>query len=190
MLPKGSMKSAVFLERDGILNAVRVERNQPISPLTLEEFQPNPAALQPLRQLKASGFTLIVTTNQPSISRGLLSRRELDRMHDQLKRFFPIDDILVCAHDPADQCSCRKPRPGLFQEAAFKWHLDLERSFVVSDRWQDAQAAQLVGATSLLLRSPWNGTGHHDFVLNNLGELAAKVNQLNSATILAMDQVG
>ena len=35
-------------------------------------------------------------------------------------------------------CPCRKPEPGLFTEAAFKWHLDLERSFVISDKWQDA----------------------------------------------------
>ena len=54
--------------------------------------------------------------------------------------------------------------------------------------WQDAQAAHIVGAKSLLLRSPWIGKGHHDFVLSNLSELVQKIQQLHSASILLMHQ--
>jgi D-glycero-D-manno-heptose 1,7-bisphosphate phosphatase len=106
-------------------------------------------------------------------------------MHDLLKRVFPIDDILLCPHDESDHCPCRKPAPGMFTEAAFKWHLDLEHSFVISDKWQDARAARAVGCTSMLLESPWIGPGHHDFVLGSLPAIANKILHLHQAGPLA-----
>jgi len=182
------MKSAIFFERDGILNLAKVERQRQISPLSFDEFEVNGAALEPLQKLKAAGFVLVATTSQPGLSRGYLPRRELERMHALLKQRLPLDDILVCPHDEADRCPCRKPQPGLLTEAAFKWHIDLDRSYVVSDKWQDAQAAHVVGCTSLLLESPWIGKGHHDFVLANLSDLVKKVQQLHSASSLLMNQ--
>jgi D-glycero-D-manno-heptose 1,7-bisphosphate phosphatase len=169
------MKKAVFIERDGVLNEVQVTPKNPVAPLTFEEFKVCKSALAPLRTLKEAGFILIVTTNQPGLSRGYQSRRDLDLMHAQLRKIFPLDDILVCPHEENDHCPCRKPKPGLMIEAAFKWHLNLDHSFVISDKWQDAEAARTAGCTSLLLQSPWIGQGHHDFVLPNLKSIAEKI---------------
>ena len=149
------MKLGVFIERDGVLNQVRVERQHQVSPLTMEEFHVNKEAAPLLSKLKAAGLILIAATNQPGISRGYQNRREMDRMHDQLRRLLPLDDIFVCPHDETDRCPCRKPKPGLLVEAAFKWKLDLDRSFVISDKWQDAEAARTAGCTSMLISSPW-----------------------------------
>lgn len=172
------MKRAVFIERDAILNEVRVGPKHQISPLTLEEFKVNGEAEAPLRKLKEAGFVLIATTNQPGLSRGYLSRRDLDRMHDLVRRTFPLDDLIVCPHDESDHCPCRKPRPGLLIESAFKWHLSLDHSFVISDKWQDAEAARTAGCTSLLLESPWVGQVHHDFVLPTLEAIGEKIVRL------------
>src|SRR5215210_7918703 len=98
-----SMKPSVFLEQNGILAAVPVVKNQQVQPLTLEQFQINRDAIAPLRRLKAAGFVLIATTNQPGLSSGQLSRRELDRMHGLLRQSFGLDDILICPHDEADR---------------------------------------------------------------------------------------
>ena len=179
------MKCAIFFERDGVLNLARIERHHQVSPVTAQEFQINPAAVPVLQHLKAAGFVLIATTNQPGLSTGTLSRRELDRMHQLLRQSLPLDDILVCPHDETDDCPCRKPAPGLFTEAAFKWHLDLERSFIISDKWQDARAARAVGCTSMLVQSPWLGTGHHDFVLPAIGAVADKILQLSAGHLAA-----
>jgi histidinol-phosphate phosphatase family protein len=179
------MKTAIFLERDGILTEPRTDRQYQVVPVSLEEFRVNEHALPALQSLKSAGFLLIVTTNQPGISNGNLPRRELDRMHDLLRKKFPLDDILVCPHDQSDECPCRKPASGLFTEAAFKWHLDLERCFVVSDKWQDARAARAIGATSMLLQSPWIGSGHHDFVLSSLATIANKILQLQAGHLAA-----
>ena len=174
------MKKAIFLERDGILNLVPMDGPQRITPLTLEEFEINPAAAPLLERLRAAGFLLIATTNQPGLSTGLMARRELERMHERLRRAVPLDDILVCPHAEADGCPCHKPRPGLFTEAAFKWQLDLDRCFVISDKWQDAAAARTVGCTSLLIKSPWIGAVHYDLALPNLGIIVDRILQLRS----------
>jgi D-glycero-D-manno-heptose 1,7-bisphosphate phosphatase len=141
----------------------------------MEEFHLNIGALAPLRQLKLAGFLLIATTNQPGLSRGYQNRRELDQMHGLLQRTFALDDLLVCPHDEMDRCPCRKPKPGLLTEAAFRWHLDLDHSFVISDKWPDAEAARAVGCTSIMLQSPWLGGVHHDLVVPDVSAAAEKV---------------
>jgi D-glycero-D-manno-heptose 1,7-bisphosphate phosphatase len=179
------MKRAVFIERDAVLNQVRVGQQHQITPLTLEEFKANQESVEPLARLKNAGFLMIATTNQPGLSRGYQSRRELDRMHEILRRTFPLDDIMLCPHDETDHCPCRKPKPGLLIEAAFKWHLDLDHSFVISDKWQDAEAARTAGCTSLLIKSPWVGKGHHDFILPDLTAIVEKILRLQQHPQLA-----
>ncbi len=78
-----------------------------------------------------------------------------------------------------------KPRAGLLVEAAFKWHVDLDHSFVVSDKWQDSEAARTAGCTSLLVASPWNGQAHHDFVLPDLDAIVDKIHQLKDQFTIA-----
>jgi len=174
------MKLGIFIERDGVLNRVRVERQHQVTPLTLDEYHVNVEVRGLLQKLKDAGFILIASTNQPGLSRGYQSRRELDLMHERLRRSLPLDDIMVCVHDEADYCPCRKPKPGLLIESAFKWQLDLARSFVISNKWQDAEAARMAGCTSLLIQSPWIGSGHHDFVLPDLTAVVDKILQLRT----------
>ena len=175
------MKLGVFIERDGVLNKVRVERQHQVSPTLLNEFQVNTEVIPGLEKLKAAGLLLIATTNQPGISHGHLNRREMDRMHDLLRRVLPLDDIFVCPHAEADRCPCRKPKTGLFTEAKFKWRMDLDRSFVISDKWQDAEAARQAGCTSLMIESPWIGTVHHDFLTPNFAAAVEKILQMRVA---------
>lgn len=177
------MRTAVFIERDGVLNLPKVEGQFQIAPRTFDELVLNRAAIQALQELKAAGHLLIATTNQPGISRGHILRREIDLMHLRIQKVFPLDDIFMCLHDEGDRCPCRKPKPGLFREAAFKWQINLDHSFVISDKWQDAKAAQNAGCTSILIRSPWNGNGHHDFVVDSLESAVAKVLQLQHQNV-------
>jgi phosphoglycolate phosphatase-like HAD superfamily hydrolase len=65
-------------------------------------------------------------------------------------------------------------------EAGFKWGLDLDRSFVISDKWPDAKAAQIAGCTSVMIQSPWVGNDHHDFVVEDLKAAVAKILHLHA----------
>ena len=174
------MKKAIFLERDGILNLAAADPGKRTTPLTLREFHVNLEAAPWLENLRAAGFLLIATTNQPGLSTGGVSRYELERMHNLLRGSLPLDDLFVCPHAEADKCPCHKPRPGLFTEAAFKWHLDLDRCYVISDKWQDAAAARTVGCTSLLIQSPWIGAVHYDLALPSLSLIVDRILVLQS----------
>jgi phosphoglycolate phosphatase-like HAD superfamily hydrolase len=68
----------------------------------------------------------------------------------------------------------------MFLEAAFKWSLDLDHAFVISDKWSDAKAAQIAGCTSVLIDSPWVGRDHHDFVVADLPAAVNKVLSLHA----------
>jgi D-glycero-D-manno-heptose 1,7-bisphosphate phosphatase len=182
------MKAAIFFERDGILNLCETNGRTQVVPRRVEDFKVNPAAEPLLQQLKAAGYVLVATTNQPGISRGHLTRNELDMMHKILRRKLPLDDILVCPYDDTTH-PCYKPHPGMFLEASFKWSLDLDRSFVISDKWQDAKAAHIAGCTSILIDSPWIGNDHHDFVVSSLDAAVAKINYLQAHLFTSLPAV-
>src|SRR5215218_9892843 len=112
------MRRAVFLDRDGVLNKAYVRNGKPYSPDTVEEMIIVPDAASALRRLREHGFRLIVATNQPDIARGRLTRADVEAMNAHLRRELPLDAIEVCIHDDADNCECRKPRPGLLLNAA------------------------------------------------------------------------
>jgi len=175
MLLHAAMRSAIFIERDGVLNEAPIKNGHAQPPRHMEEFRIKPEAHQVLLRLKDAGYLLIVTTNQPGLADGSLCRTELDLMHRFLRGRLPIDDILVCPHADNDNCHCHKPEAGLFTEAAFKWHLDMDFSFVVSDKWQDAAAAHVAGCTSIMINSPLTGSGHHDFVTPSFTAAADKI---------------
>jgi D-glycero-D-manno-heptose 1,7-bisphosphate phosphatase len=176
------MRVAAFIERDGLLNQVRIEHDFPVTPIQLKDFRVLPEAAPLVRSLQSAGFVVIATTNQPGLSTGETSRRELDVMHDILFKKLNLDDIMVCPHDEADCCPCRKPKPGLLIEAGFKWHVDLDRSVAISDKWQDAEAARIAGCTSILIDSPWNGPGHHDFKVSSFEAAVEKALSISNAS--------
>jgi len=142
---------AVFLDRDGVINRASIRDGKPFSPGTMEELEILPGVPEALRQLKSHGYKLLVVTNQPDVGRGKQSRQSLDAIHADLLARFPLDDILVCCHTDADNCSCRKPLPGMLIEAAKKHNVDLASSFMVGDRWRDIDAGYNAGCRTILI---------------------------------------
>jgi len=82
----------------------------------------------------------------------------------------PVDDIFICFHDDADNCDCRKPKPGMLIEAAKKWNIELNSSFFVGDTWKDISAGKNANCKTLLIKTDYNQTNmpDSDFVVNNL----------------------
>lgn len=147
----GSARPAVFLDRDGVLNRAVVRDGKPFPPSGLKELELLPDVASSLLDLKAHGFALYVITNQPDVSRGAQTRETVEAIHQALASSLPIDGIFVCYHDDADDCPCRKPKPGLLFEAQRKHNIDLSRSFVVGDRWRDIDAGHSAGCRTILI---------------------------------------
>jgi len=146
-----SLRPAAFLDRDGVLNAAHVRNGRPHPPASVAELRILPGVAEACRRLRAEGFLLLVATNQPDIARGNADALEVARINDVLVDQLALDAILVCPHDDADGCACRKPRPGLLLDAADRWGVDLSRSTMVGDRWRDIEAGEAAGVSTVFL---------------------------------------
>jgi D-glycero-D-manno-heptose 1,7-bisphosphate phosphatase len=136
---------AVFLDRDGVINANVLRNGKPVAPTSLAQFRLLPGVATAIRRLKEGGFFVIVVTNQPDVRTGLTPQETLDSIHAVLRQELLIDDIKVCPHIDADDCACRKPKPGLILDAAREYGIDLARSYLVGDRWRDTFAGRAAG---------------------------------------------
>lgn len=143
--------AAVFLDRDGVLNRAIQENGHARPPDTLDEVEILPGVPEALQTLKSRGYWLIVVTNQPDVARGRTSRAVVQAINALLQERLPLDQVLVCYHDDADDCECRKPRPGLVLRAAEEHGIDLSRSYMVGDRWRDIEAGRRAGCTTILV---------------------------------------
>lgn len=145
-------RRAVFLDRDGVLNASHHVDGVPRPPATTDDLTILPGVTEACRRLHVADFLLIVATNQPDVARGDQTRENVERMNAALRARLPLDDIVVCYHDDANGCSCRKPLPGLLLDAAQQWSIDLARSFMVGDRWRDVEAGNSAGCLTVLVQ--------------------------------------
>jgi D-glycero-D-manno-heptose 1,7-bisphosphate phosphatase len=150
------LRPTVFLDRDGVLNRALVRDGVPHPPDHLGEFELLPGVPEALARLVAAGFTLVVVTNQPDVARGTQTRARVEEINDRVRATLPVLDVFTCFHDDADGCACRKPKPGLLLEAARRWHLDPQRSFMVGDRWSDVVAGQAAGCRTVLIVTPYS----------------------------------
>ena len=144
---------AIFLDRDGVINALR-----PGYVTGWNAFQFLPGALAAIRQLSLLNWPIIVATNQSPVGRGLLSADGLAEIHRRMvarveRAGGRIDLIVHCPHMPEDECTCRKPEPGLFQDAAERLNLTLADSYLIGDSPGDLGAARQLGMTFVLVRT-------------------------------------
>jgi D-glycero-D-manno-heptose 1,7-bisphosphate phosphatase len=153
------MRPGVLLDRDGVLNRVVLREGRGVSPRCFAEFELLPGVGAAVESLREAGLPVVVITNQPDISRGVLKPAELVRMHEHLQARVPLDHIYTCIHDDADRCGCRKPRPGLLLRAAAEFQLDLERSWMVGDSWKDVEAARAAGCRMIFVAGPHADVG-------------------------------
>jgi D-glycero-D-manno-heptose 1,7-bisphosphate phosphatase len=147
------LNRAVFLDRDGVLNATIMRNGQPTAPFLLDELQIVPGVPEALTALRAAGFQLIVVTNQPDVVRGHAVKADVEAINASMLARLPLDEIRVCYHDTGDGCACRKPKPGMLIAAAVEREIELARSFLVGDRWRDIGAGKAAGCTTILVNA-------------------------------------
>lgn len=148
-------RKVLFLDRDGVIN-VRAAQAEYIK--TPEEFTFLPGAIEALVQLTRVGFELYVISNQAGIARGVMSESDLVAIHQKMekelnKHGVTIAGIYYCPHGWDSGCECRKPKPGMFYQAAREHDIDLSRAFFVGDDERDKEVGALIGLRTLLVPS-------------------------------------
>jgi histidinol-phosphate phosphatase family protein len=176
-------QSAVFLDRDGVLNEDTPWIASPDA-LTLYPF-----ASQAVKQLNRSDYLTIVATNQPVVARGLCTEDELRIIHNKLETKLGdenafLDALYYCPHHPDKgfpgenilykiDCDCRKPKPGMLLNAARDFNIDLSSSYFIGDDERDVEAGKRAGVQTIGVAT---GKGLRtaktlpDYFFNNLEE--------------------
>jgi D-glycero-D-manno-heptose 1,7-bisphosphate phosphatase len=149
-------RRAIFLDRDGVINRAEIRDGKPYPPDSLAATEILPGVAEALKQLRAAAFLLIGVTNQPDVARGTQQKEVVEAINGALLSKLELDEIIVCFHDTADNCDCRKPKPGLITSAAAKYKIDVPRSFMVGDRWRDIEAGKAAGCKTIWLNQNYN----------------------------------
>jgi D-glycero-D-manno-heptose 1,7-bisphosphate phosphatase len=151
-----SVRRAVFLDRDGVLNRFFVRDGVTHPPAHLGELEILPGVPAALARLATAGLKLVAVTNQPDVARRTQSRSMVEAINARLVDLLPLATVLTCYHDEAENCDCRKPKPGMLTQAAERCEIELRRSFMVGDRWSDVVAGQAAGCRSVLIQTPFS----------------------------------
>jgi len=150
------MKKCVFLDRDGVIN-----QDPPHYVHKIEDMVILPKVPEAIRLLNDHHYLVIVVSNQSGVGRGRYTERDVDIFHKEMSnRLFDsnttwITHYYYCPHKPEDNCSCRKPKPGMLLNAAEKFDIDLPNSWLIGDKRTDCEAADAAGVRSILVL-----TGH------------------------------
>jgi D-glycero-D-manno-heptose 1,7-bisphosphate phosphatase len=152
-------RPAVFLDRDGTINAEVDYLCEP------GQLQLLPGVDLAIARLVEHGYLTLVVTNQSGVARGKLTEEKLDQIHARLEELLApagasLDGVYYCPHHPdfgveplRQPCDCRKPLPGLFQQACLDHEIDLASSWAVGDSPRDLEAAAAMGVPGLLVES-------------------------------------
>jgi D-glycero-D-manno-heptose 1,7-bisphosphate phosphatase len=141
----------VILDRDGVINH---DSDQYIK--SPAEWRPIAGSIEAIARLHQGGYRIAVATNQSGIGRGLFDMATLNAINDKMMEMVfrqggRIDALFFCPHTAAEACGCRKPRTGMFEEIASRFHTELKGVPVVGDSLKDLQAAEAVGAQPILV---------------------------------------
>ena len=161
------MRVAVFLDRDGTINKEVGYINH------IDRFVLISGAAAAIRSINENDLKAVVVTNQSGAARGYFPKELIDQVHQKMSDMLKeegafLDGIYTCTHAPpsrgeSDGCGCRKPKVGLMKQAAQELNLDLEKSYVVGDRFKDMEMARNSGAKAILVLTGY-GKGELEFL--------------------------
>ena len=146
-------QKALFLDRDGVIN---VDHGYVGS---YEDFEFVEGIFDIIHTFQNNGFLPVIVTNQSGIARGYYSEKDFHGLMEQVQKEFSARNIVnipvyFCPHheqgsvaEYAIACKCRKPLPGILNQAARDLNIDLANSVLIGDSWRDIEAANAAGLT-------------------------------------------
>jgi D-glycero-D-manno-heptose 1,7-bisphosphate phosphatase len=191
---------AVFLDRDGVINALVYYQEHGIidSPFTVAQFSLLPHVGEAVRKLRGMGYRTVMVSNQPGIAKGHLTADVFEKIREKMESELARDNAFLdaqyyCFHHPEAvkdemrvSCGCRKPAPGMLLRAAEEMQIDLSRSWMIGDGITDIQAGKSAGTRTILIGKMKCELCHH-FSEENSGPEAVCADLLEAAGVIARD---
>lgn len=143
----------IILDRDGVIN-----HESDAFVKSPDEWIALPGSIQAIARLHQAGWTVVVASNQSGLGRGLFDMATLTAIHAKMRRELAqaggaIDAFFICPHLPEDGCACRKPLPGMYQQIAERYDVDLNGVPAVGDSLRDLQACAAMGCEPWLVKT-------------------------------------
>lgn len=166
----------LFLDRDGTL-------------IREEHYLCDPAkvvlernVVRGLRRFVRAGYRLVVVSNQSGVGRGFIAESDVLAVNAKVEQLLVKEKISIsswhyCIHTPSDQCECRKPAPGLFEQAEALYPVDWQRSLMVGDKPSDVQAGLTMGMSSYLVTTGY-GANHIVWAESNNIQVVSSLSNL------------
>lgn len=151
------MFPAILLDRDGVLIENKLDYVRDWSQVKIFS-----KAIQALSLAEIRNYKIVIVTNQSAVGRGLIPLETANEINLKLVNLIhqyggQVDGVFMCPHKPEDDCSCRKPKPGLLLRAAKELSLDMHRSWMIGDAWSDILAGQKAGVAHTILLKTGRG---------------------------------
>jgi rfaE bifunctional protein nucleotidyltransferase chain/domain len=168
---KKQKKKAVFLDRDGTINKHVDFLHEP------KKFEFLPNALKGIKRMQEKGFEIIIITNQQGIGLGYFPEEDFFKVNRKMlsemnENKIKIMGIYFCPHTEADNCECRKPKPGLIIKAAKEHNIDLSKSYMIGDTKEDIDSGKKAEIKTIILGKEKINA---DFKAKDLLEAAKKI---------------
>jgi len=173
----------VFLDRDGILNEKMPDHRYVTR---WEEFRVLPGVPEAVRRLNEAGLRVVVVSNQRGIAKGLYTTADLEAMHAQFQRLLGregarIDGFFICPHEE-NECNCRKPLTGLFEQAVARFpEITAATSVIIGDSASDVEFGRRLGMKTILVDARDSAAQVAELADLRFGSLAEAVNAILAA---------
>jgi len=163
----------IFLDRDGVLNEAVHRGPEVSSPRNIKELKLSGdiSALASHNILK--DWSLVIITNQPDLSRGLIDLNLVEEINNRIISIVPINEIYICPHQRTENCNCRKPKIGLFEQFC-SYHLKAKGAkIMVGDSESDLEFSIKAKIPFILRKRCYNADLRYSckFVINDLWEI-------------------
>ena len=143
----------VFLDRDGVINEKAPEGEYICSAAELHVL---PGVPQAIARLNQAGLRTVVVSNQRGIAKGLYTVADVEAIHRAMRETLArdgarLDAIFICPHDK-EECQCRKPLPGMFQQAVEAFpEIKAVESVMIGDALTDIEFGRRLGMPTILI---------------------------------------
>jgi D-glycero-D-manno-heptose 1,7-bisphosphate phosphatase len=148
----------LFIDRDGVVNKDPGGWTKTNYVTEWKDFHFVPGTLEALKKLKEKGIKVIVASNQGGVNKGLYLREQLDKVNESMlkeieKNGGDVEEVFYCIHRDEDNCNCRKPKPGMLEDASKKYGIDPKTTYFVGDDKKDILAGRSAGCKTVLVLS-------------------------------------